>query len=213
MRNVVTGYARSGTSYIIELLDYNGFPIERNHRDPIRHKEFCDPVLKEIIKNDLRIIHIKRTNAVKCFASQIRFSAIEPLELSDKIAEKFIDTDLREVFKYFKEKGWLDRRIVEHYRHNGDLDHRSDKAIPWVIVSKFPMSFRQHHTQHISQWEKAAKRYPDKIIIVSYEELRSNMKEEMDRLFKFGGIDIKTSYEDLPIKVGTRRIGDNEVHT
>lgn len=213
MHCVVTGYARSGTSYIIELLDYNGFPIERNHRNPIRHKEFCQPVLDEILDKDLKIIHIEREDAIKCFASQIRFSAIEPLELSDEIAERFVDTDLREVHEYFLDKGWLDKRIVEHFRHDGSLDHRSDKAIPWVIVSKFPMSFRQHHKQHIDGWKRGARQHSKRVLMVSYERLRSNMKNEMDKIFKFAGLEPKDIYKPLPIKVGTRRIGDDKVHT
>jgi hypothetical protein len=52
--------------------------------------------------------------------------------------------------------------------------------------------------QYAREWQEANKLFPNRILVVQYEEICSNPKEETQRVFDFLGLAFKAEYLDFP---------------
>jgi hypothetical protein len=58
--------------------------------------------------------------------------------------------------------------------------------------------FSEYYLKYARGWQEAECQYPDRTLLVRFEEVCSNPKEETQRMYDFLGLEFKTEYLDFP---------------
>jgi len=171
----IAGLPKSGTTWlrtIMALLPGYNIRLIYDPTGSINRRDISDDIFNALPKNRYSIIKVHTQYSdenFKIITQHIQRFIVMYRDLRDMCVSRYIHIKNDKMHSLFRDYNqWPEDKGILH-----SIEFVHKEFVPWV-----------------ENWRQASERHPEKILMVQYEQLNSGLKETLEKIFQFYGIDV-----------------------